>query len=52
MKIEINTDTDSYIMWKKIQKCVEAAYRDPVNSLSVGPGGRKPGTINLRSNIF
>ena len=52
MKIEINTDTDSYIVWKKIQKLVEAAYREPVNFLSVGPGGKEPGTIKLRSNIF
>ena len=45
MKVEINTDTDSYEIWKKIQKLVEAAYREPANRLKVGPGGKEPGAI-------
>ena len=52
MKIEIDTDTDSYTMWKKMQKLVEAAYREPVNPLGARPGGKEPGTAKSRSNIF
>jgi len=45
MKIEIDTYTDSYVIWKKVKKLVEAAYQEPVTGLSVGPGGKEPGTI-------
>ena len=35
---------------KKEQK--EAAYREPVNPLGARPGGKEPGTVKPRSNIF
>ena len=35
---------------KKEQK--EAAYREPVNPLGVGPGGKEPGTVKSRFNII
>ena len=52
MKIEIDTDTDSYAIWKKIEKLVEAAYRELVHSLSIRPGGKESGTTKSRHNIF
>lgn len=41
MKIEIDTNKDSYDIWKEMQKLVESAYREPVRKLIVTPGGKK-----------
>ena len=45
MKIEIDTDKDSYIAWRKAQKLIESLYNEPVRPLVAKPGGKAPGTI-------
>jgi len=52
MKIEIDTDTDSYAIWKKVRKLVEEAYQEPVNKLRMGLGEKESGTIKLRDNTL
>jgi hypothetical protein len=47
MKIEIDTNKDSYEQWEKIQKLIESAYHNkpirPVRKLVVKPGGKEDG---------
>lgn len=52
MKIEIDTNKDSYDMWKKIQILVERVYCQPAERLVVKPGGKVQGTTSSRYNIL
>ena len=43
MKIEIDTNKDSYDMWKKIQKLIESDYCQPAQKLIAKPGRKEDG---------
>lgn len=43
MKIEIDTNKDSYDLWKKIQKLVESDYCQPAQASIAKPGGKEEG---------
>ena len=48
MKIEIDTNTDTYESWQKAQKLIESIYLEPVRPLVVKPGGKEPGCTKNR----
>lgn len=52
MKIEIDTNTDSYETWQKAQKLIESLYHEPVRPLVAKPGGKAPGCVKSRRNIL
>lgn len=45
MKVEIDTNKDSYEVWQKAQKLIESLYNEPVHPLVVKSGGKEPGTV-------
>lgn len=53
MKVEIDTNKDSYEVWKLTQKLVENVYMRTkiVRPLEVKPGGKEEGTILLKRII-
>lgn len=46
MKIEIDTDKDSYKVWLKAQKLIELLYNEPRRPLK--PDNKESDTIKLR----
>ena len=54
MKIEIDTNKDSYESWKKAKELIESLYctKETVQPLNVEPGGKESGTSKSRYTII
>jgi hypothetical protein len=52
MKIEINTNVDSYETWQKVKKLIEALYLEHALPLVAKPGDKEHGCTKSRWNIL